>query len=179
MKHIIEFIYEALNENTGFKFSHFEKISKEAKLRQIISSSKPNKAENKGFWLFDEAIKKDNNYKKINSGDWHIKYVAAYGKNNGKNEICGLISFSFIYWKEEDKKELKANPIHIFDIQTLSTFKGNNLLKQYFDKLTEIAKANKFDALTLKCYESSLNNVYKNYGFENVKGENNLMIKKL
>ena len=67
--------------------------------------------------------------------------------------------------------------MHIFDIQTISTFKG--LLSKYFEKIKEIAKSNKCKALTLKCYEPSLKNVYEKHGFKIVEGQNNLMIKKI
>ena len=65
--------------------------------------------------------------------------------------------------------------MHIFDIQTISTFKG--LLSKYFEKINEIAKSNKCKALTLQCYKPSLKNVYEKHGF--IEGQNNLMIKKI
>ena len=67
--------------------------------------------------------------------------------------------------------------MHIFDIQTISTFKG--LLSKYFDKIKEIAKSKKCKALTLRCYKPSLKNVYEKHGFESVDEQNNLMIKKI
>lgn len=67
--------------------------------------------------------------------------------------------------------------MHIFDIQTISTFKG--LLSKYFEKIEEIAKSKNYIALTLRCYEDSLEDVYKKHGFKPVKGQNNLMIKKI
>ena len=67
--------------------------------------------------------------------------------------------------------------MHIFDIQTISTFKG--LLSKYFEKINEIAKSNKCKALTLQCYKPSLKNVYEKHGFKIVDEQRNLMIKKI
>ena len=67
--------------------------------------------------------------------------------------------------------------MHIFDIQTISTFKG--LLSKYFEKIKEVAESNKCEALTLQCYKPSLKNVYKKHDFKPVKGQSNLMIKKI
>ena len=67
--------------------------------------------------------------------------------------------------------------MHIFDIQTISTFKG--LLSKYFEKIEEIAKSNKCKALTLQCYKDSLEELYEKHKFTLVNEERKLMIKKI
>lgn len=192
MKSLREYILESvqsdqseritLKNNTELKFYE---VSNYNELKKIIDDSKPDKDNNKGFWLFSEALEKDKNaYGNINKEPWYINYIkceATYKKDNKKNtNICGLISYSLKYWDNEDNKKNKPiddNIMHIFDIQTISTFKG--LLSKYFEKIEEIAKSNKCKALTLKCYEKTLSDVYEKHGFEPVKGQNNLMIKEI
>lgn len=189
MKSLREYILESvqseritLKNNTELKFYE---VSNYNELKKIIDDSGTNIDEKKGFWLFLEALEKDENaYGNINKEPWYINYIkceATYTKGNKENKnICGLISYSLKYWDNEDNKKNKPiddNIMHIFDIQTISTFKG--LLSEYFKKIEEIAKSNKCKALTLKCYKPSLKDVYKKHGFEHVKGQSNLMIKKI
>lgn len=163
----------------------FYKVSNANELNKIIDESDADIAEKKGFWLFLEAINKDKaSYTNINKEPWYINYIkceATYKKDNKKNtNICGLISYSLKYWDNEDNKKNKpidGNIMHIFDIQTISPFKG--LLSEYFEKIEEIAESNKCKALTLKCYEPSLKKVYRKHGFKSVRGQHNLMIKKI
>lgn len=163
----------------------FYKVSNYNELNKIIDESDADIAEKKGFWLFSEALKKDENaYGNINKEPWYINYIkceATYKKDNKKNtNICGLISYSLKYWDNEDNKKNKpidGNIMHIFDIQTISTFKG--LLSEYFEKIEKIAESNNCKALTLKCYEPSLKKVYRKHGFKSVRGQHNLMIKKI
>ena len=198
MKTLREYILESvqseriitLKDITELKFYE---VSNADELKKIIEDSKPDKDNNKGFWLFSEALKKDENaYGNINKGPWYINYIkceATYTKDNKTNKnICGLISYSLKYWDDDDNKNNKpinGNIMHILDIQTISTFKG--LLSKYFEKIDEIAESNKCKALTLKCYDDkpnnrkkrTLSNVYKKHGFKPVKGQSNLMIKKI
>lgn len=76
-----------------------------------------------------------------------------------------------------NNKPIDGNIMHIFDIQTISPFKG--LLSKYFEKIEKIAKSKNYKALTLKCYEPSLKKVYRKHGFKSVRGQHNLMIKKI
>ena len=189
MKTLREYILESvqseritLKDITELKFYE---VSNYNKLKKIIENSKPDKDNNKGFWLFSEALEKDENaYGNINKEPWYINYIkceATYKKDNKKNtNICGLISYSLKYWDNEDNKKNKPiddNIMHIFDIQTISTFKG--LLSKYFEEIEKIAKSNNYKVLTLKCYKKTLSDVYKKHGFKPVKGQNNLMIKKI
>ena len=187
MKTLREYILESvqseritLKDITELKFYE---VSNADELKKIIEDSEPDKVNKKGFWLFSEALKKDKKaYGNINKEPWHINYIkceATYTKDKKKNKnICGLISYSLKYWDDNKKnKPINGNIMHIFDIQTISTFKG--LLSKYFEKIKEIAESNKCKALTLKCYEPSLKNVYEKHGFESVDEQNNLMIKKI
>lgn len=187
MKTLREYILESvqseriitLKDITELKFYE---VSNADELKKIIEDSKPDIAEKKGFWLFSEALKKDENaYGNINKEPWYINYIkceATYKKDNKKNtNICGLISYSLKYWDDDNNKPINGNIMHILDIQTISTFKG--LLSKYFKKIEEIAKSKNYKALTLKCYEPSLKKVYRKHGFKPVDGQNNLMIKKI
>ena len=172
---------------------NFDEVSDYDELKKIIEDSKPDKDNNKGFWLFLEALEKDENaYGNINKEPWYINYIkceATYEKDNKKNtNICGLISYSLTYWDDDNNKHNKpidGNIMHILDIQTISTFKG--LLSKYFEKIEKIAESNNCKALTLKCYDDKPNNrekrtlsdVYKKHGFKPVKWQSNLMIKKI
>ena len=185
MKTLREYILESvqseritLKDITELKFYE---VSNADELKKIIKESEPDKDNNKGFWLFSEALKKDKKaYGNINKEPWHINYIkceATYTKDNKKNtNICGLISYSLKYWDDKNKP-INGNIMHIFDIQTISTFKG--LLSKYFEKIKEIAESNKSKAQTKKCYKPSLKNVYEKHGFKIVEGQNNLMIKKI
>ena len=131
----------------------FYEITDKTELKDIIKKSVPQKPKNPhkdrghGFWLFDEAIRKDENYADIGAGLWNLHYI----KCEVKSETCGLISYSLTYWNDQKNKPIKGNIMHIFDIQTLSTYKG--LLKFYFNKLEEIAKSNKCKAISLRFYD--------------------------
>ena len=185
MKTLREYILESvqpdritLNDITELKFYE---VSNYNELKKIIDDSKPDKDNNNGFWLFSEAIEKDENaYGNINKEPWYINYIkceATYTKDNKKNKnICGLISYSLKYWDDKNKP-IDDNIMHIFDIQTISTFKG--LLSKYFEEIEKIAKSNNYKALTLQCYKPSLKDVYENHGFNIVEGQSNLMIKKI
>ena len=189
MKTLREYILESVqSERITLKDItelNFYEVSDYSELKKIIKESEPDKVNNEGFWLFSEALKKDKKaYGNINKEPWHINYIkceATYTKDNKKNtNICGLISYSLKYWDNEDNKKNKpinGNIMHIFDIQTISTFKG--LLSKYFEKIEEVAESNKCKALTLQCYKPSLKNVYEKHGFKIVEGQNNLMIKKI
>lgn len=163
----------------------FYEVSNADELNKIIDDSGPNIVEKKGFWLFLEALEKDEaSYTNINKEPWYINYIkceATYTKDNKKNtNICGLISYSLKYWDNEDNKKNKpidGNIMHIFDIQTISPFKG--LLSKYFEKIEKIAKSKNYKAVTLKCYEPSLKKVYRKHGFKSVSRQHNLMIKKI
>lgn len=192
MKTLREYILESVQSDQSERITlkditelKFYEVSNYNELKKIIDDSKPDKDNNKGFWLFSEALEKDKKaYGNINKEPWHINYIkceATYKKDNKKNtNICGLISYSLKYWDNEDNKKNKPiddNIMHIFDIQTISTFKG--LLSKYFEKIEKIAKSKNYKALTLKCYEKTLSDVYKKHGFKPVDGQNNLMIKKI
>lgn len=189
MKSLREYILESVQseriELKDITELNFYEVSNAHELKKIIENSGADIVNKKGFWLFLEALKKDEaSYTNINKKPWYINYIkceATYTKNNNKNtNICGLISYSLKYWDDTDmnnNKPIDGNIMHIFDIQTLSTFKG--LLSKYFKKIEEIAKSNKCKALTLRCYEKTLSDVYKKHGFESVDEQNNLMIKKI
>lgn len=186
MKTLREYILESVQSDyitpkdiTELKFYE---VSNADELKKIIEDSKPDKDNNKGFWLFSEALEKDENaYGNINKEPWYINYIkceATYTKDNKKNKnICGLISYSLKYWDNDNNKPINGNIMHILDIQTISTFKG--LLYKYFEEIKKIAESNECEALTLKCYEKTLSDVYKKHGFKPVKGQSNLMIKKI
>ena len=210
MKSLREYILESVQSDVitlkDITKLDFYEVSNYNELEKIIKDSGPDKDNNEGFWLFSEALEKDKDaYANINKEPWYINYIkceATYTKDNKEHtNICGLISYSLKYWDNEDNinnKPIDGNIMHIFDIQTISTFKG--LLSKYFEKIEEIAKSNKCKALTLKCYEPSLKKVYRKHGFKSyrkhgfkpygfkpykkhgfkpVKGQNNLMIKKI
>ena len=189
MKSLREYILESVQSDRitpdNIDELNFYEVSNYNELIKIIKESKPNKGDNKGFWLFLEALKKDkDSYGNINKEPWYINYIkceATYTKNNKENtNICGLISYSLKYWDNKDNinnKPIDGNIMHIFDIQTISTFKG--LLSKYFKKLEEIAESNKCKALTLQCYEDSLKELYKKHGFTLVNEERKLMIKEI
>lgn len=189
MKTLREYILESvqsdritLDDITQLKFYE---VSNYNELKKIIDDSGTNIDEKKGFWLFSEALEKDKKaYGNINKKPWYINYIkceATYKKDNKKNtNICGLISYSLKYWDDTDmnnNKPIDGNIMHIFDIQTISPFKG--LLSKYFEKIEKIAKSKNYKALTLKCYEPSLKKVYRKHGFKSVRGQHNLMIKKI
>ena len=189
MKSLREYILESVQSDRitldDIDELNFYEVSNYNELIKIIKESKPNKGDNKGFWLFLEALEKDKDaYANINKEPWYINYIkceATYKKDNKEHtNICGLISYSLKYWDDKDKindKPIDGNIMHIFDIQTISTFKG--LLSKYFEKIEKIAKSKNYKALTLKCYEPSLKKVYRKHGFKSVRGQHNLMIKKI
>ncbi len=145
----------------------FEEIKNVQDLYKIVNKS--DKKSNKGFWLFKEALDKDKTaYGNINKDPWYIQYYAVKYEDN----IIGLISYSLQYDEENYEPSL-----HIFDIQTLAEYKG--VSKVYFIFFEKIAKKNNKKYLTLKCYEDSLQTLYKKYGFEVSDKEDNVMYKKI
>jgi len=174
MKQLNNYITEQINDknqkidlSTKLSELKFEEIKNIKELYDIVSKS--NKKTNKGFWLFKEALDKDKNaYGNINKEPWYIQYGAIKYEDN----IIGLLSYSLQYDEENYTPSL-----HIFDIQTLSEYKG--VSKIYFILFEKIAKKNNKKYLTLKCYENSLQTLYKKYGFEASDKEDNVMYKKI
>ena len=86
--------------------------------------------------------------------------------------------------KEKDKAIPEEHFNHL-DMQIL--LKGKELcffeekkdIRIADEKIKEVAESNKCEALTLQCYKPSLKNVYKKHDFKPVKGQSNLMIKKI
>lgn len=182
MKTLREYILESVqSERITLKDItklNFYEVSNAHELKKIIEDSGADIVKKKGFWLFLEALEKDEaSYTNINKEPWYINYIkceATYTKDNKKNtNICGLISYSLKYW-DDNNKPIDGNIMHIFDIQTLSTFKG--LLFEYFKEVEKIAKSKNYIALTLRCYKDSLKDVYKKHGFKEL---DNLMIKEI
>lgn len=140
-------------------------INNKETLLKIISNSKPNKETNTGFWLFDECIKKDSVYSKINEGPWYIKYIVYLYEN----KPIALRSFSEDYYtKYESDKKLKEqfkNYVRLFDFQVDSKYKGNRIQQYAWNHLKEIEQKKGFEGFTLMCYEESLQQKYKNDGF--------------
>ena len=171
MKSLREYILESVQSERitpdDITELNFYEVSNYNELKKIIEDSGPDKVNNEGFWLFLEALEKDEDaYGNINKEPWYINYIkceATYKKDNKENtNICGLISYSLKYW-DDNNKPIDGNIMHIFDIQTISTFKG--LLSKYFEKIEEIAKSNKCKALTLQCYKDSLEESYEKHKF--------------
>lgn len=147
----------------------FEEINNEKLLKEYIKSSKPDKEKDRGFWLFDEMIKKDEAYLKLNKEPWYIKYFAIMDNAKKPNQF-GMVSYSLNY--------NDGSSLHVFGIQTDSKYSGNNLLDFYIKSLSKIAKDNKKDRITLIPHEESLIRVYEKYGFTKEQN-NNVMYKNL
>jgi hypothetical protein len=176
MKNLTQYILEKQEEKKDEKivesFIKFVEIKSKSELFNLLKEHNSDEKKKTGFWLFDEAIKKDpKSYAEVNGGNWNIKYVEV--KYQG--ETVGLISYSCDY-KNYDNEDLLPT-LHICDIQTLEGHKG--FLKYYFKYIETIAKNNTKKTITLRTYEKSLANVYKKYGFEKSKDEEILMTKEL
>lgn len=176
IQYLIEKQEEKKDENIIESSIEFIDIKSKSELKNLLKkhhdSEHKNKKENTGFWLFEEAIKKDEeSYAEVDGGPWKIKYTEV----KYKGETVGLISYSCDYKNYENEDMLPS--LHICDIQTLKGYKG--FLKYYFNFIENIAKNNKKKIITLRTYVKSLANVYKEYGFKESKDEKNLMIKEL
>lgn len=146
-------------------------IKSKSELINLLKKHNSDSDKKTGFWLFDEAIKKDPKlYAEVNGGSWNIKYVEV--KYQG--ETVGLISYSCDYKNYENEDILPT--LHMCDAQTLAGHKG--FLKYYFNYIEDIARCNKKKTLTLRTYEKSLIKVYEKYGYEISHDEDNLMTKK-
>lgn len=172
MKTLKQYILENQEETINESFIKFIDIKSKSELLNLLKEQNSDEKKKTGFWLFDEAIKKDpESYANVNGGNWKIKYVEV----KYKDETVGLISYSFDYKNYENEDILPT--LHIFDIQTLEGHKG--FLKYYFKYIETIAKNNKKKTITLRTYEDGLIKVYKKYGFKKSKDEENLMVKEL
>lgn len=170
--YIIESINKGPKEDDRIDMSNaydklkFEKITSLNELTTIISNA--NVSKKTGFWLFKEALEKDDAYGKINKSPWFIQYI----KVIYDNVVVGLISYSLEY-----EEENYYPSIHTFDIQTRPGYKG--LLEAYFDFIEKEGKKNKKKYATLKCYEPNLADVYKRYSYKKSEKEYNTMYKKV
>lgn len=172
MKSLIQYIVEKQEEKIVESFIKFVEIKTKSELLNLLKEYDSDAHKKTGFWLFDEAIKKDPKaYAEVNGGNWNIKYVEV----KYQDETIGLISYSCDYKNYENEDILPT--LHIFDIQTLEGHKG--FLKYYFKYIETIAKNNKRKTITLRTYEDGLINVYTKHDFKKSKDENNLMIKEL
>ena len=176
MKSLTQYIIEKQEENKDKKiiesFIKFVDIKSKSELLNLLKEYDSNEKKKTGFWLFDEAIKKDPKmYAEVNGGNFNIKYVEV----KYQDETVGLISYSCDYKNYENEDILPT--LHIFDIQTLEGRKG--FLKYYFNYIKTIAKNNKKKTITLRTYDDGLIKVYKKYGFKKSKDEKNLMTKEL
>lgn len=172
MKTLKQYILENQEEKINESFIKFININSKSKLLKLLKDQNSDENKKTGFWLFDEAIKKDPEiYAEVNGGLYKIKYI----KVKYKNETVGLISYSADYKNYENEDILPT--LHIFDMQTLEGYKG--FLKYYFNRIETIAKKNKKKTITLRTYKDGLIKVYEKYGFKKSKDEENLMVKEL
>lgn len=176
MKSLIQYLIEKQEEKKDEKIVEssieFIDIKSKSELLNFLKEYNSDEKKRTGFWLFDEAIKKDpKSYAEVNGGNWKIKYTAV----KYKGETVGLISYSCDYKNYENEDMLPS--LHICDIQTLEGHKG--FLKYYFKYIENIAENNKKQIITLRTYEKSLTDVYEKYGFKKAKDEEILMIKEL
>lgn len=171
MKTLIQYILEKQEEKIVESSIEFIDIKSKSELEKLLEEHNSDEKKKTGFWLFDEAIKKDpKSYAEVNGGPWKIKYTEV----KYKGETVGLISYSCDYKNYENKDILPS--LHIFDIQTLAGHKG--FLKYYFKYIENIAKNNTKKTITLRTYEDWLIEKYKKYDFKKTEGEN-LMTKEL
>ena len=176
MKSLTQYIIEKQEENKDKKIIEsrikFVEIKSKSELLNLLKEYDSNEKKKTGFWLFDEAIKKDPKmYAEVNGGSFNIKYVEV----KYQDETVGLISYSCDYKNYDNEYTLPT--LHICDIQTLKGDSG--VLKYYFNYIGTVAKNNGKKLITLRTYEKSLIKVYEKYGFKKSKDENNLMIKEL
>lgn len=175
MKSLIQYLTEKQEEKIVESSIEFIDIKSKTELKNLLEKHhdpEPDKRKNTGFWLFEEAIEKDEeSYAEVNGGPWNIKYTEV----KYKGETVGLISYSCDYKNYENEDMLPS--LHICDIQTLEGHKG--FLKYYFKYIENIAENNKKKIITLRTYVKSLAGIYKQYGFKKSKDEEILMIKEL
>lgn len=175
MKTLNQYILEKQKEKIFESSIEFIDIKSKSELLNLLEKyhdPETDKTKNTGFWLFEEAIKKDpKSYAEVNGGNWKIKYTEV----KYKGETVGLISYSCDYKQYKNKDILPS--LHICDIQTLAGHKG--FLKYYFKYIETIAKNNTKKTITLRPYEDWLIEKYENYGFKKTEGEINLMTKEL
>lgn len=172
MKTLTQYILEKQEEKIIESLIEFIDIKSKSELLNFLKEYNSDEKKKTGFWLFDEAIKKDpKSYAEVNGGNWKIKYT----KVTYKDETVGLISYSCDYKNYDNEYTLPT--LHICDIQTLKRYSG--FLKYYFNYIETVAKNNGKKLITLRTYEKSLIKVYEKYGFKKSKDENNLMIKEL
>lgn len=171
MKTLNQYILEKQEEKIVESSIEFIDIKSKTELLNFLKEHNSDEKKKTGFWLFDEAIKKDpESYAEVNGGNWKIKYTEV----KYKGETVGLISYSCDY---KNYKNEYTSTLHICDIQTLTGYKG--FLKYYFKYIENIAKNNKKKIITLRTYVKSLASIYEKYGFKKSKDEKNLMTKEL
>ena len=188
---------ESLNEDKTEKFDKKNvqpaQIDDPDILEKIIQKTEPanSKKSKKGFYVFQELLKDDSDFKKINKAPYFPNYVLFMDAGDKDHEdkkpnFYGMAGFSVRYWKQVSKKGKDENIkkaaknyikyLHVFAVQTDPQFAKQGLFDVYLETLKKAVKELKLEGITIKCEDDQLAETFKKYGFEKVDGLEHIMV---
>lgn len=188
---------ESLNEAKKPKFDKDnimpQQIEKEDILQKVIDKTGPkvtNKSK-KGFYVFQQLLKEDSNFKKINKAPYFPNYVVFMDPGSEDNpdqkpNFYGMLGFSIKYWKvvakkgkDEQIKEAASkltDYLNIFAVQTDPKYAKAGLFDVYLESMKKAVKELKMTGITIKCEDDDLAQVFAKYGFKKIEGLDDYMI---
>lgn len=188
---------ESLNEAKKQKFDKNnvmpQQIESEDILQKVIDKTGPkvtNKSK-KGFYVFQQLLKDDSNFKKINKAPYFPNYVVFMDPGSEDNReqkpnFYGMLGFSIKYWKvvskkgkDEKVKEAASkltDYLHIFAVQTDPKYAKAGLFDVYLESMKKALKELKMTGITIKYEDEELIPVFEKYGFKKIDGLDGYMI---
>ena len=180
---------ESLNEAKKQKFDKNNVMPQQIEspdiLQKVIDKTGPkstNKTK-KGFYVFQQLLKEDSNFKKINKAPYFPNYVVFMDPGSEDNpdqkpNFYGMLGFSVKYWKVVSKKgkdeKIKEaaskliNYMNIFAVQTDPKYAKEGLFDIYLESMKKAVKELKMTGITIKYEDEALAEVFAKYGFKKI-----------
>lgn len=180
---------ESLNEAKKQKFDKNNVMPQQIEspdiLQKVIDKTGPkstNKTK-KGFYVFQQLLKEDSNFKKINKAPYFPNYVVFMDPGSEDNpdqkpNFYGMLGFSVKYWKVVSKKgkdeKIKEaaskliNYMNIFAVQTDPKYAKEGLFDVYLESMKKAVKELKMTGITIKYEDEALAEVFAKYGFKKI-----------
>lgn len=149
------------------------------RLKDIFDMFKMSSTNKYGLSTIIDTVNEYNDLYKINKAPLYPNYAAIIGISEKYRGVYGLYGFSTEFWKsklkDKDQKLVDVartykNALHVFDIDISENLKNwKDLQKLCISSFMQIVKEKKLSGITIKYNTNKEHNLYKEFGFEDIK----------